>query len=434
MSYQSANKAIRPENGPRPSDRTAVGARFWLGITSQEKAHSKGRHGLRQVQAEENQVPRRSAKDKVQQLQQQLDRANLLLRASGIAQEPPSPSHSHRPSPRSLSSIEAEDASRLNTVVPGTSTTPTISDINYPGPIQSDGNLSNPPPLDHNQPGINHSDPSYDTFSKQARPRPHPHEHIGTSTQPIPVQFPFSPCRSSARPSATFDPIQHSSAYVLDQTDETRNIEQPASRDENHGPASYLSPCLDPGLSWITDRIGDSTYQSNASSMIGAINQKLQLQKNINKTRASDHSPELALLYRAIDDDDIDYELPTVAPDGNPNILAFMRCAIQHAQISSAILQGLMTTKARRQPLQQIAKTVHQYDQQLRTWYNNVPFAFRTKTGSDFRAQAPLGLHINHLMYIELSHHSVLAIVHCIIRHPWNINSPSDQTDTALQD
>ncbi|XP_014554288.1 hypothetical protein COCVIDRAFT_28682 [Bipolaris victoriae FI3] len=284
MSYQSANKAIRSENGPRPSDRTAVGARFWLGITSQEKAHSKGRHGLRQVQAEENQVPRRSAKDKVQQLQQQLDRANHLLRASGIAQEPPSPSHSHRPSPRSLSSIEAEDASRLNTVVPGTSTTPTISDINYPGPIQSDGNLSNPPPLDHNQPGINHSDPSYDTFSKQACPHPHPHLTL-TSTL-------------------------------------------------------------------------------------------------------------------AIDDDDIDCELPTVAPDGNPNILAFMRCAIQHAQISSAILEGLMTTKARRQPLQQIAKTVHQYDQQLRTWYNNVPFAFRTKTGSDLRAQAPLGLHINHLIAI----------------------------------
>ena len=93
-----------------------------------------------------------------------------------------------------------------------------------------------------------------------------------------------------------------------------------------------------------------------------------------------------------------------------------------------------MTTKARRQPLQQIAKAVHQYDQQLRTWYVNVTFVFKTKTGGDLRAQTPLGLHDNHLMYIELSYHRVLPIVHCIIGHPWNINTLSEQTDAVLQD
>jgi hypothetical protein len=93
-----------------------------------------------------------------------------------------------------------------------------------------------------------------------------------------------------------------------------------------------------------------------------------------------------------------------------------------------------MTTKARRQPLQRIAEIVHQYDQQLRMWYANVPFAFKTKIGGDLRAQAPLGLHVNHLMYIELSYHGALAIVHCLIGHPWNISPPLDQTDTVLQD
>lgn len=63
------------------------------------------------------------------------------------------------------------------------------------------------------------------------------------------------------------------------------------------GPASYLSPCLDPGLTWIADRIGESTFQRNASSMITAINQKLKLKRNINKTRAPDPSPELAAVY-----------------------------------------------------------------------------------------------------------------------------------------
>lgn len=61
-------------------------------------------------------------------------------------------------------------------------------------------------------------------------------------------------------------------------------------------------------------------------------------------------------------------------------------------------------------------------------WYADVPIAFKT------RMQTPLGLHVNHLMYIELSYHGVLAIVHCIIGHPWNITSASDQTDTVLQD
>ncbi|OAL46312.1 hypothetical protein IQ07DRAFT_546322 [Pyrenochaeta sp. DS3sAY3a] len=538
--------------------------------------------------AAQNPRPRRSAKDKVQQLQQQLDRANHLLRASGLSQQPPSPSRAHHLSPRSLSSPDDPDARRASAALPGL----------------VEGANSSTPVLDDNQPPEPNCPVShYDAFSTHAHP--HPHEHVGTSTEPVPVQLPFSPCSSSTRPSAAFDPVQHDSAHVLDGMDEIPNLEQPASRDEIHGPASYLSPCLDPGLSWISDRIGESTYQRNASSMMGAINQTLKLKKKINKTRAPDPSPELASLYTAayfektlegsffiidrstfedrlkrhyenlpadddeqeedhawyalrnivyasgcrnvahesctwtdaqaqsvkyfenalsvetdlihrehglasiqallcmalfaegaggqklefmligcalrvaqarglhlrsrnpastredderrrwlfwsvyclekhlalrsgrpsaIDDDDIDCDLPTLAPGGNQNILAFMRCAIQHAQISSAILKGLMTTKARRQPLQQIAKMVHQYDQQLRMWYANVPFAFKTRTGGDLRAQTPLGLHVNHLMYVELAYHGVLAIVHCIIGHPWNINSPSDQTDTVLQD
>jgi hypothetical protein len=63
------------------------------------------------------------------------------------------------------------------------------------------------------------------------------------------------------------------------------------------GPASYLSPCLDPGLSWIADKVGDSTYQRNASSMVSAINQAVKLKRRIEKTRAPDPSPDLASLY-----------------------------------------------------------------------------------------------------------------------------------------
>ncbi|KAF5852214.1 hypothetical protein GGP41_000968 [Bipolaris sorokiniana] len=102
---------------------------------------------------------------------------------------------------------------------------------------------------------------------------------------------------------------QSSRFYKIDQLNEA-------------GPASYLSPCSDPGLSWITNRIGDSTYQSNAVSMISANNQKLKLKNNINKTRVPGPSPDLSLLYT------YDCELPTVAPGGNCNIPAFIRCAI----------------------------------------------------------------------------------------------------------
>lgn len=77
---------------------------------------------------------------------------------------------------------------------------------------------------------------------------------------------------------------QSSRFYKIDQLNEA-------------GPASYLSPCSDPGLSWITNRIGDSTYQSNAVSMISANNQKLKLKNNINKTRVPGPSPDLSLLY-----------------------------------------------------------------------------------------------------------------------------------------
>lgn len=70
-----------------------------------------------------------------------------------------------------------------------------------------------------------------------------------------------------------------------------------SSRDEVHGPNSYLSICADPGAEWIASRIGASNYATCATTLFSTISRKLKLCDRLRQDRKSDPPLATAWLY-----------------------------------------------------------------------------------------------------------------------------------------
>ncbi|KAI8939889.1 hypothetical protein NX059_003618 [Plenodomus lindquistii] len=75
------------------------------------------------------------------------------------------------------------------------------------------------------------------------------------------------------------------------------DIEQPPSRDECHGPHSFLSICTDPGVDWIASRIGVLNYANYATSLEKDISRRFRLRERLSKERVPEPSQETAWLY-----------------------------------------------------------------------------------------------------------------------------------------
>ncbi|KAH7091354.1 fungal-specific transcription factor domain-containing protein [Paraphoma chrysanthemicola] len=87
------------------------------------------------------------------------------------------------------------------------------------------------------------------------------------------------------------------SACILSHENTEVERELPQSRDEIHGPNSYLSICADPGVDWIASRIGSSNFTTCASSLMSNLDQRMKLRKKLGKERISEPPTDLAWVY-----------------------------------------------------------------------------------------------------------------------------------------
>lgn len=106
---------------------------------------------------------------------------------------------------------------------------------------------------------------------------------------------------------------------------------------------------------------------------------------------------------------------------------------IRLAKISSSIIQNFSTVKARQQSLTCVAKLVHEHDQKLRRWFDDVPELYKQNPSAK-TIGLPSGILDEHLHYLCLSYYGSLAIVHCIFGHPWNVPGPVDDQDEAVRE
>ncbi|KAH7133890.1 fungal-specific transcription factor domain-containing protein [Dactylonectria macrodidyma] len=396
------------------------------------------------------------------------------------------------------------------------------------------------------------------------------------------------------------DQIGPSGSTLFGNDEDDPEVEEPPSRDEHHGPTSYLSICVSPGIGWIASKIGHSNFTNCAKTLMSSIRHRLRLNKRISKERIDDPDPNTAWKYSrayfedsaistfylinrqsfearliwhfenpstsqddsvwfavrnivfatgcralmakshswtesqsqswkyfenalhvetdlihgeygfaairvllamaifceagsgqkleymlvgcalriaqskglhlrsnasrmspeedtkrswlfwslycfekhlslrsgrpsAINDDDISCELPSKAPDGNPHKLEWFLYAVRLGKISSSIIQKFSTVKARQQPLSHVAKLVHQHDQELRRWYQDVPDLYRQNPAQK-TIGLPSGILDEHLHYLGLSYHGCLSVVHCILAHPWNIPGQVKDHDKDVQE
>jgi hypothetical protein len=134
-----------------------------------------------------------------------------------------------------------------------------------------------------------------------------------------------------------------------------------------------------------------------------------------------------------IDDDDISCELPTWAPDSNPNIVEYFRCCVEQAQISSMIAKSFLTVRARQLPLSEKARSVRHIDTKLRDWYQVLHAKFTTAVFAEPQS-LPEGIRTEHILYLHFSYHGNMSATHSIFGHPWNVEPLLDYEDRAVRD
>ena len=131
-----------------------------------------------------------------------------------------------------------------------------------------------------------------------------------------------------------------------------------------------------------------------------------------------------------INDDDIDCNLPAQIPDQPSIRTEYFRHVIQHAKISSTIINLLTTAKARRRRPNQTIETVNELDRRLTSWYETIPESLGIhvlQSGS-----APPGLQSSNLTYLHLAYFGSLAAIHSVFAYPWNMTSMGFDADVNI--
>jgi hypothetical protein len=91
------------------------------------------------------------------------------------------------------------------------------------------------------------------------------------------------------------------------------DFQESLSRDELHGPNSYLSVCADPGIGWIESRIGNSNFNTCAAEMVSGVSQRLKLHKRLNTERFPEPPEQTArLLTKAYFEESFEATFQTV--------------------------------------------------------------------------------------------------------------------------
>ncbi|KAH8654753.1 fungal-specific transcription factor domain-containing protein [Ilyonectria robusta] len=73
--------------------------------------------------------------------------------------------------------------------------------------------------------------------------------------------------------------------------------DEPHGQNEHHGPTSFLSICVNPGVEWIANKIGHSNFASSAKTLMSSIGGRVKLNKRLSKERIEDPDAKTAWRY-----------------------------------------------------------------------------------------------------------------------------------------
>ena len=86
--------------------------------------------------------------------------------------------------------------------------------------------------------------------------------------------------------------------------------------------------------------------------------------------------------------------------------------------LTSAIAKSFNTVKARQRTVLEKIDLVKQYDDQLNSWYTELPANMQAGMSIKDR-RLPDGVRLEHMLYLYLSFQGNLTAVHSILGHPW---------------
>ncbi|KAM5357363.1 hypothetical protein ACJZ2D_016339 [Fusarium nematophilum] len=279
-----------------------------------------------------NRKTRGSAKERARLLQAQLDHAQMLLRSAGVIDPNLATPPSH-PQDTGQNCIDVLlEAASLPSALPNMS--------EQPHSISSSSNDQRQPDDQHFVTHSSHQEDSTNTIPYLFPPQlslgtnltqvesasnTNINSYMLPTTSPDTIRDTLSSIgctTASAHGPDSLDTIfqglgqMDSSGSVLLQEDgSTPELEEPVtyfpilllesgvnymaqpSRDEHHGPTSYLSICVNPGIGWIASKIGHSNFTSSAKTLMSSIGARLRLNKRLSKDRIEDPDPKTAWKY-----------------------------------------------------------------------------------------------------------------------------------------
>ncbi|EXJ68312.1 uncharacterized protein A1O5_08927 [Cladophialophora psammophila CBS 110553] len=168
-----------------------------------------------------------------------------------------------------------------------------------------------------NNGGTSVSESPMATFNSQADT---PHQLKPGPSRPEPQQLPMPDVSRNTRPSSS--PIDSRDLRVcnsdgapqraspnLDESFALLERDMPSAEEggsvysgettnwEYHGPRSWLSICSKPGVQWVMEKVGNSSFQDAASAFTEDITRRLKIDIDISGERHPDPSPETAWAY-----------------------------------------------------------------------------------------------------------------------------------------
>ncbi|KAJ3547726.1 hypothetical protein NM208_g1363 [Fusarium decemcellulare] len=121
----------------------------------------------------------------------------------------------------------------------------------------------------------------------------------------------------------------------------------------------------------------------------------------------------------AIDDDYVSCPVPKKWKGGNAQSFDFFTKTVTIAQISSAVVKQLNTSKAIKDSPETTLAIVQELDGRLRKWRESLHDAYRTSPY--FRTEElPPGVQVFHVLYFHFSYYVLLIAIHGVFCYPWN--------------
>lgn len=126
-------------------------------------------------------------------------------------------------------------------------------------------------------------------------------------------------------------------------------------------------------------------------------------------------------IVQAVDDDEINCQIPTAAPPGSSLNLEYCNVLIKISQLSSLVAKKLSSVRAFRMSAEFAVKSVLQLDEQLNAVKRSVQPVLDLDSPINPN-QLPGSLSLKHVVYLQCAYFSTILDIHTFFSCPWGRN------------